>query len=447
MGNNQSNTDMHEACQEGSLDHVEAMLGKDQTLANLKGSMGRTPLHYAASHGYKEIVALLLRKGASLEEKDDDGWTALMGASIWGHTEVVAMLLEQGATANAQDTDGVTALMMASVEGHQDVVSLLLASGATVDVTNKDGSTALMWASWQGKKDVVNMLLKGGADIRAENEDGETALKGAVDLGHQEVVTLLQEKAVKSKRSEGVNALIKACTETPKDMVAKLIERGASAKAQLEKDASAFFSARDKDSSKKNVEATTLDETPKFFDQSPPETPTANSEQMFPAERSNQEECNDAGQNGNQTGEMTEECHNDIMSILPGLFQKGGFADCINMRSSKNEPSLSGGFADCINMRSSKNEPSLSASIANMNKKRLSVLEGVLKGFLRDIEKTKEDRRNAEELCCICLDRAKSTVLLPCKHLCVCARCSQEPSLTKCPICCVPIQEKMIIFS
>jgi hypothetical protein len=49
--------------------------------------------------------------------------------------------------------------------------------------------------------------------------------------------------------------------------------------------------------------------------------------------------------------------------------------------------------------------------------------------------------------CVICMDAEKSVLLLPCRHLCVCVGCSQEPRLVQCPICREPIAEKMHVFS
>ena len=52
----------------------------------------------AAKQGDAQEVARLIEKGASLDEKDGDGWTALMLASANGHKEVAALLIEKGAS-------------------------------------------------------------------------------------------------------------------------------------------------------------------------------------------------------------------------------------------------------------------------------------------------------------------------------------------------------------
>ena len=47
-----------------------------------------SPLMWASWEGRKEVVKLLLDKGALLDEKDKYGKTALMQASYEGHMEV-----------------------------------------------------------------------------------------------------------------------------------------------------------------------------------------------------------------------------------------------------------------------------------------------------------------------------------------------------------------------
>ena len=59
-------------------------------------------------------VMLLLEKGADVNAKGNDGFTALMVGSLQGRTEIVKILLEKGADVNEKGNDGFTALMIAS---------------------------------------------------------------------------------------------------------------------------------------------------------------------------------------------------------------------------------------------------------------------------------------------------------------------------------------------
>jgi ankyrin repeat protein len=77
----------------------------------------------AASTKYPKLVEAFLKKGADVNAKDRNGFTALMGAVFPGvkraiflevQIEVVKLLLENGADVNAKDKYGRTALMMTS---------------------------------------------------------------------------------------------------------------------------------------------------------------------------------------------------------------------------------------------------------------------------------------------------------------------------------------------
>ena len=55
---------------------------------------GRTPLHFAASHGKSSIANLLLQANASPRAVNNDGDTPAQYAKQRGHGELAVMLLE-----------------------------------------------------------------------------------------------------------------------------------------------------------------------------------------------------------------------------------------------------------------------------------------------------------------------------------------------------------------
>jgi ankyrin repeat protein len=64
---------------------------------NAKNKDGRTALMFASERGHKEVVKLLIEKGAGVNVKDKYGWTALKYASENGHQEIVELLKSYGA--------------------------------------------------------------------------------------------------------------------------------------------------------------------------------------------------------------------------------------------------------------------------------------------------------------------------------------------------------------
>ena len=59
-----------EAVKQGDRESVRAVLESDARLANQKDASGATPLHYAALNGHRQIVQLLLERGADINSTD-----------------------------------------------------------------------------------------------------------------------------------------------------------------------------------------------------------------------------------------------------------------------------------------------------------------------------------------------------------------------------------------
>ena len=53
---------------------------------------------------------------------------------------------------------------------------------------------------------------------------------------------------------------------------------------------------------------------------------------------------------------------------------------------------------------------------------------------------------NLNRLCIICQDREKSVVLMPCRHMCLCAECSNHSTINSCPKCRTVIARKICVF-
>ena len=65
--------------------------------AILETTYGATPLLLAANGGHTELVALLLERGARVNQQRADGTTALCAAAAAGHLAAAKVLLEHGA--------------------------------------------------------------------------------------------------------------------------------------------------------------------------------------------------------------------------------------------------------------------------------------------------------------------------------------------------------------
>ena len=148
-------------------------------------------------------VKLLIKSGADVNMKDEDGYTALM---LTHSTQTAQLLIDAGADLEACSDTGATALIMASEQGDIDKVRLLIDAGADIDAGDDDGENALIQAY---NAEIAKLLIEAGADVNAEGCDGETALMRASSFGEIEMVKLLIEAGadVNAEDNFGHNAI------------------------------------------------------------------------------------------------------------------------------------------------------------------------------------------------------------------------------------------------
>lgn len=72
---------------------------------------GDTPIHWAANHGYKDMVQLLLELGADINALNDAHQTALHIAAIRKNKDLFKYLLESGADFEIKTAKGIPALI------------------------------------------------------------------------------------------------------------------------------------------------------------------------------------------------------------------------------------------------------------------------------------------------------------------------------------------------
>ena len=194
--NDREETALHKAAAKGHRNIIQLLLSKGASL-EVKDMDGSTPLHRAVRGGHTNTVELLLSKGASLEAKDTDGWTPLHYAARHGHTNTVELLVSKGASLEAKDAYGWTPLHHAAWGGRTGTVELLLSKGASLEAKDTHGWTPLHRAAWGGRTSTVELLLSKGASVEAINRTNETPLDLATSIGDRDKIKLLERKASK----------------------------------------------------------------------------------------------------------------------------------------------------------------------------------------------------------------------------------------------------------
>ncbi|MDH4391505.1 MAG: ankyrin repeat domain-containing protein [Aquabacterium sp.] len=132
---------------------------------NATDPAGSHALVLAAAAGQDAVLRALLQRGADIERRGDNGFTALGAAAFWGHRSAVRLLLRAGADPTRLGATGQTALHLASTAGHAGVVGALLQAGVPTDLLNAQRETALDLAAAANQAGVMDLLIQGGADL------------------------------------------------------------------------------------------------------------------------------------------------------------------------------------------------------------------------------------------------------------------------------------------
>lgn len=127
------------------------------------------PLWEAACNGDANLVSLLLDRGALIDMVTSyvSGSTALQIASRYRRKDVVEMLLKRGAPVNQIAGERATALIVVACTGYYDIMELLLKNGADVNIVSAKEGTALAaitrHSCWD--LDAARLLLDNGAEL------------------------------------------------------------------------------------------------------------------------------------------------------------------------------------------------------------------------------------------------------------------------------------------
>lgn len=163
---------------------------------NFQPQIGKPLLHIAIDNNDIEMVKVLLKNGANLNEKYEkykvgtrhrgSDQNALHVAISKNRIEMVKLFMSKGALLHTAGCEGKTPLHMAS-RGRYEIAEMLLNSDEEIDVNIVDdhGQTPLFSAIDARSFDCFQLLLEHGADVHVTDYNGQSlmhiAARGAVD--------------------------------------------------------------------------------------------------------------------------------------------------------------------------------------------------------------------------------------------------------------------------
>lgn len=259
----------HCVASQGMLLYVLALLRDGVFSCDTPDRFGRTPLHWAAEQGHRNVVLVLLRAEACVDPRSQRSVTPIMLAASRGHEAVIEVLLQFRAgesdrsrlnhRRNGVDHWRSTALHCAAAGGHIRTVGALLEAGFDWGQQDEAGLTPAevsarapqpksltiphppLPSSMGGRLlhayvsrvvedvDIVSGLVHGGAYLDWQDKAGDTPLHRAAHFSHADIVSiLLHAGADPNIRSHcGASPLHVAAFAGCCEVVADLLEAGA----------------------------------------------------------------------------------------------------------------------------------------------------------------------------------------------------------------------------
>jgi ankyrin repeat protein len=189
------NTALKIASENGDKEITEILIARGADTSHLSSPEGkekrekREKLFEAVRHGDVAEITKLLDQGVEVDIRDELNQTPLIAAAKVDDKNLVEMLLQKGADVNAQGNGPINALLIAK---NPEVVELLLQHGAELEVVNHHGDTALLSAIYSNEPKNVELLLQRGADCNVKDKDGKTPLQLAQARGNTEIIGILK---------------------------------------------------------------------------------------------------------------------------------------------------------------------------------------------------------------------------------------------------------------
>lgn len=199
---------------------------------------GDTPLHVAIRKRLRSVVEVLVEWSAPLNTKNHRGECPLHLIAHFGYFELARQMIEKGASVHERDLNGNTPLHEACKRLYTKMVALLLDKGADPNAQNARGLTPLHLSIIDNKSDRVSMaLLNRGALFNLVDQGRRTPLYLALKHGRARITAFLARRGAHVYlREKGSESLLHAAVRDGHDaLIRTLLRLGVPLEAQNEK--------------------------------------------------------------------------------------------------------------------------------------------------------------------------------------------------------------------
>lgn len=167
------NTSLHYVANVGALDVVAELIKRGATI-NVVNNFNETPLHIASRHGYFDLVRYFVLNGTDINAVNSLNQTPLHLACKTNSIDVIGFLILHNAKVNTEDYYKTTPLHEAVSIGNVNIIKMLLYNNASINAQNNYGSTPLHIAAIHNHREVIDLLIRCGACPYIKDAEGKT---------------------------------------------------------------------------------------------------------------------------------------------------------------------------------------------------------------------------------------------------------------------------------
>lgn len=189
----QGDTILHYIARLGLKDMVGVVLLRGADI-NARNANGETAIFQCIKSDSDEVVKILKQAGASLTNRDVLGNTAIIASVLWNAKKSILALDPSAEELNAANLSGKTALHEAIRKGNSYMITYIISKKANIDARDNQGLTPLHEALKAKRIDIMQTLTSSGADVEERDDSGSTCLLEAVRTKNKEACELLISK-------------------------------------------------------------------------------------------------------------------------------------------------------------------------------------------------------------------------------------------------------------
>ncbi|KAD3337613.1 hypothetical protein E3N88_33133 [Mikania micrantha] len=227
-------TALHEACREGKVEVMKALMAADDRLVGKVNCRGESVLFVACERGKVEVVKQLLGFQWLLVHELDMFVCSIHVVAAAGHTEIVKEILNHRPEfARKFSSEGYTPLHLACSRGHVETIrQLLWFDPDLLYLRDHNGWTPLHWAAMRGRVGTIGEIISISLEsVEMVTNHGETVLHLAVKYNQFDGLRYLMEtlnilELVDIQDNDGNTVLHVAAAGKLTGMVLYLLKRG-----------------------------------------------------------------------------------------------------------------------------------------------------------------------------------------------------------------------------